>query len=603
MYQRLAGILAAVAGCACLTVVGPPPADAAGPSPQGPAVSVRGSAFVDERGREIVLRGFNVSGTAKLGEYGGLPFASAADARRSAIAMRRLTGANAVRFLLSWAAAEPAPGQLDEAYLASVTEQVGVFLDEGFFVALDYHQDLYSRYLFNSGSWYTGDGAPQWVVAAGGYPKESCGICVQWGQNIKQNAAFRDAISDFWHNRTLQTAAGPLGVQDAFLRQAERSLSFIRNRLGAEGFGRVIGVDPFNEPYAGNYDPGQTSEAWERDLLLPFHRRFRQVMDSAGWQDKAVFAEPGMFWNANLGFMKEPGGFTGAGQLGPRYVFSTHFYDQKALSGVFMWGKAGDGQYTQDFATVRDRAAALGTAAIVSEFGSPSAGSTSDKTPTVLKGMYQALDSAVAGANWWTSAARAAPVLSSTQWHWDIYSGRHHEPMNGNPAKVQTAGDAWNGEDFSVASSDDAGGVGVRVDARVLDRAYPAAVSGDTLAFTYEDRSRDGSATLTWNPIPAAMPSLAKVTGDGQYAVLAWRSTGGGAPTELALPASFPAAGTTVLSDVGPGQFADRRLILTAPAGVHYVFVTNGAAATAEVRAAAQQELARWAQKFAGQVR
>jgi hypothetical protein len=561
------------------------------PSPV--ALTVRGSSFVDDRGREVVLRGFNVSGTAKLAEYGGLPFASTADARRSALAMRRLTGANAVRFLLSWAAAEPVPGQLDQAYLGAVTAQVGAFLGEGFAVILDYHQDLYSRYLFNSGSWYTGDGAPQWVAAAGGYPKESCGVCVQWGQNITQNGAFRDAIADFWHNRTLQTAAGPIGVQDAFLRQAQGTLAYLKDHLGDQ-FAGVAGVDPFNEPYAGRYDAGQTADTWERDLLLPFHRRFRQVMDAAGWQDKAVFAEPGMFWNANLGFMKEPGGFTGAGQLGPRYVFNAHFYDQKALSGVFMWGKAHDGQYTQDFGSVRQRAAALGTAAIVSEFGSPVSGSTSDKTPSVLKGMYQGLDSAVAGADWWTSVAWPAPVLSSTQWQWDIYSGRHREAMNGNPAKIQTAGDAWNGEDFSVASADDAGNVQLRVDPRLLDRAYPAAVSGEILAFSYEDRSRDGSATLTWNPVPASLPNVAKVAGDGQYAVLVWRSAGGDAPTELQLPASFPAASTTVLSDVAGSVVTDRRLTVAAPAGVHYLFVTNAPPVPAEIRTAAQQELAAW---------
>src|SRR5690349_6449339 len=79
-------------------------------------ITVGGGQFVDERGREVVLRGFNVSGETKLAENGGLPFASTADAHRSAVAMRQLTGANAVRFLLSWAAAEPVRGQLDEGY-------------------------------------------------------------------------------------------------------------------------------------------------------------------------------------------------------------------------------------------------------------------------------------------------------------------------------------------------------------------------------------------------------------------------------------------------------------------------------------------------------
>jgi hypothetical protein len=183
-------------------------------------ITVQGGQFVDDHGREVVLRGFNVSGETKLAEYGGLPFAST-------------------------------PGQVDEAYLSRVTDQMRAFLDEGFAALPDYHQDLYSRSLFNPGSWYTGDGAPAWVVAAGQYPKEFCGICVQWGQNITQNAAVQNASYDFWHNR--------LGFQDAFLNQAERTLRYIRQHLTADQFARVVGFDPFNEPYAGRYDQGQDS--------------------------------------------------------------------------------------------------------------------------------------------------------------------------------------------------------------------------------------------------------------------------------------------------------------------------------------------------------
>src|SRR3954454_17600648 len=73
-------------------------------------LTVRGSAFVDEYGREVVLRGFNVSGEEKVAEKRFLPFANAADARRSAQSMRALTGANAVRFPIAWAGTQPVRG-------------------------------------------------------------------------------------------------------------------------------------------------------------------------------------------------------------------------------------------------------------------------------------------------------------------------------------------------------------------------------------------------------------------------------------------------------------------------------------------------------------
>ncbi|NUP16852.1 MAG: cellulase family glycosylhydrolase [Streptomyces sp.] len=601
-----------------LSVAGPTPATAA-PLPDSlwfdeTPLTVRNGRFVDGNGREVVLRGYNVSGETKLKENNGLPFASTADARKSATALRALGGGNSVRFLLSWAYAEPVRGQVDTAYLAKATDQMRAFLDAGIRVYPDFHQDLYSRWLFDTDSWYTGDGAPKWAVDLGDYPDEYCGICPFWGQNITSNEAVKQSTYDFWHNE--------YGLQDAFLDTAQKTMTYLRQNLTADRFAGIVGFDPWNEPHAGSYDSGQTSRNWEKDVLWPFYVKFRARMDAAGWQAKPAFVEPNLFWNANIDFQKEEGGLLDAGTLGPRFVFNTHFYDQKAISGVFMWGKAQDGQYTGDFGTVRDRASATGTAAIISEFGHPLTGSVSDKAPTVYKAMYQALDSRVKGASWWSNPAGSGPVLSGSQWQWDIYNGRHHELMNDNPDKVQTDGDAWNGEDLSAVRLDASGTPVLRQDARLLDRIYPSATSGSTLAFTYEDRSRDGSTTLTWNPVPGSLPNVAQLVGSGQYGLLLWRSDSGTAPTELHLPASFPAGSTTVVSDLGttyappsytsatpvgvaaePGGTGSRRLLLTdSDSGApHYALVTNGATApSTALLNAAKSELSAWAARSAG---
>ncbi|MFD5627696.1 endoglycosylceramidase [Streptomyces sp. NPDC127072] len=619
LRARLLGVLVLLTGF--VTAAGVQPA-AAAPLPDSlwfdasaaAALTVEDGRFTDGLGREVVLRGYNVSGETKLDENGGLPFASVADARKSATALRALGGGNSVRFLLSWARAEPVRGQVDTAYLAAATAQLGAFLDAGIRVYPDFHQDLYSRHLFNTGSWYTGDGAPKWAVDAGDYPQESCGICLFWGQNITQNEAVKQASHDFWHNAH--------GLQDAFLTTAQATMTYIRQHLTTEQFAGVAGFDPYNEPHAGSYDSGQTSRTWERDVLWPFHVRFRARMDAAGWQAKPAFVEPNLFWNANIDFQKQEGGLLDVGTLGSRYVFNTHFYDQKAISGVFMWGKAADGQYVTDFGKIRDRASATGTTAVVSEFGHPLTGSVSDKAPTVLKAMYQALDSRQPGSTWWSNPAASGPVLSGSQWQWDIYNGRHHEFMNGNPDKLRTTGDAWNDEDLSAVRLDDSGTAVLRQDARLLDRVYPSATAGTAVAFTYEDRSRDGSTTLTWNPVPSTLPSVSQLVGSGQYSLLVWRSDGTSTPTELHLPASFPTSSTTVVSDLGataappsytrttpiavapePGGTGSRRLLLTAPgtAAPHYALVTNGATApSTALLAAARAELASWAAaKFA----
>ena len=596
-----------------LTVAGAPSASAAtlpgslwfDESP----LTVQNGRFVDGNGREVVLRGYNVSGETKLEENSGLPFASVADAKKSATALRALGGGNSVRFLLSWAHAEPARGTVDTTYLAAATEQMRAFLDAGIRVYPDFHQDLYSRHLFNTGSWYTGDGAPKWAVALGGYPQESCGICLFWGQNITQNQAVTKAQYDFWHNT--------YGLQDAFLDTAQKTMAYVEQHVSDAEFAGVVGFDPYNEPYAGTYDSGQTSRTWEQNLLWPFYQKFRARMDAAGWQDKPALVEPNLFWNSNIDSQKQEGGLLDAGTLGPRYVFSTHFYDQKAISGILMWGNASDGQYATDFGTIRDRASAAGTAAMVSEYGHPLSGTVSGKAPTVLKAMYQALDSRLPGAGWWSNPASSGPVLSGSQWQWDIYNGRHHEVMNDNPDKVLTSGDAWNDEDLSAVNLSDSGAVTLRQDARLLDRVYPSATAGTTLAFTYEDRSRDGSTTLTWNPVPSSLPNVSQLVGSGQYGLQIWRSGSGSAPTELHLPASFPNATTTVVSDLGtayappsytsstpvavaaePGGTGSRRLLLTdTDSGVlHYALVTNGATTpSASLLSAARSELAAWA--------
>ncbi|RDG35171.1 cellulase family glycosylhydrolase [Streptomyces corynorhini] len=629
---RCAAALALLAAGA----VGGPPAEAADGAPlwfdgaTATGVTADGSRFTDGHGREVVLRGFNVSGETKLAENGGLPFADTADARASAAALRSLTGGNAVRFLLSWAHAEPEPGKVDTGYLDRATDQIEALLDAGLRVFPDFHQDLFSRHLFHRDSWYTGDGAPRWAVEAGGYPVESCGVCVLWGQNITQNQAVKNATRDFWHNRVLtvttDTGVRSVAVQDAFLDTAQRTMAHLAGRLTADRFAGIVGFDPYNEPYAGEYTAGQNSRGWERDVLLPFYARFRARMDLAGWRDKPLFAEPNMFWNANLDLARQEGGLLDAGTLGGRHVFNTHFYDQKAISGIFMWGKAEDGRYSADFGTVRDRATALGTPAIVSEFGHPLSGYTSDKAPTVDKAMYQALDSRLPGAAWWGAPARSGPVLSATQWQWDLYSGRHREAMNGNTGKIRTAGDAWNDEDLSAVALDSSGRAVLRQDARLLDRLYPGAVAGRTLAFSYEDRSRDGGTTLSWNRIPGTMPSTARLVGGGRYGVLVWRSEGATrAPTQLHLPSGFTASSVTVVSDLGavtgppeytargetadhpvatavePGTTDARRLLLSAPAASdaagtrHYALVADGTAApSAELREAARRELAAW---------
>jgi len=136
----------------------------------------RGTAFVDAAGREVILRGVNLGGDCKV-PYpdGGTHLPSDFSDHRSVsfvgrpfpleeadehLGRLRSWGFNALRLLTTWEAVEHAGlGQYDHAYLdffAEVCRRAG---ERGFWVFVDFHQDVWSRMT-------GGDGAPGWTFEA-----------------------------------------------------------------------------------------------------------------------------------------------------------------------------------------------------------------------------------------------------------------------------------------------------------------------------------------------------------------------------------------------------------------------------------------------------
>ena len=140
---------------------------------------IDGSAFKDNAGRTLLLRGINLSGSSKLptsppgGTYNlegfyehrdvsfvGRPFPL--DEADEHFGRLRAWGLTFLRFLVPWEAVEhTGPGHYDTAYLEylrAILEKANAY---GIHVMIDPHQDAWSR-------WTGGDGAPGWTLEAFG---------------------------------------------------------------------------------------------------------------------------------------------------------------------------------------------------------------------------------------------------------------------------------------------------------------------------------------------------------------------------------------------------------------------------------------------------
>lgn len=142
-------------------------------------LEIDGTAFRDEYGRHVILRGLNFGGDSKLpvtsdaGTWLPTDFAShravsfvgrpaPLEDIDSHFARMRHWGFNCLRFLTTWEAVEhQGPGHYDEAYLDYIAEVCARAGKHGLQVFIDFHQDVWSRM---SG----GDGAPGWTFEAAG---------------------------------------------------------------------------------------------------------------------------------------------------------------------------------------------------------------------------------------------------------------------------------------------------------------------------------------------------------------------------------------------------------------------------------------------------
>ncbi|GJM29092.1 MAG: hypothetical protein DHS20C17_17270 [Cyclobacteriaceae bacterium] len=189
------------------------------------SITVEGERFVDNWGREVILNGINVVNKSKEDGYmfeGGPDF----------YANLKKWGFNSIRFVIIWDGLEPEPGVYDEEYLKKIDQRINWAADQGLFVILDMHQDLFSvKY---------SDGAPEWATLDEGKPHLTGAI---WSDAYMLSEAVQTSFDNFWANKP---AVDGIGVQDHYANLWRHLAERYKDNKA------VIGFDLMNEPFPGS---------------------------------------------------------------------------------------------------------------------------------------------------------------------------------------------------------------------------------------------------------------------------------------------------------------------------------------------------------------
>ena len=489
--------------------------------------------YFDGLGREAYFRGWNVSGSVKLTSMGFKPFKNSLDAKKTFREMSEKSGANAVRFTISWEGVHSEVDKINQEYLEDITSQIREAIANNIYIILDYHQDLFSRYLFNSKSKTAGNGAPKFIIEGGSFPQKNCFICFQWAMNYVLHKGVTKAFRGFWDNSKIETSNGTRLMQDEFLWQLQKTLEHLKNNLTEEEFSYILGLDPFNEPMSGGRE-GLSLTDWNKEKLYPFYFKIRKIMNKSGWDLKTLFAEPVMDLGAKdpfyPEFLKNP----------PKegWAFNSHFYDVRQIK------KVENGAYIFKLDKIKEKAQSASLPPFLTEFGYWKENGRVKNHVRKINAIYQGMEiSKEKDSNF---AKFFSPLISGTQWNWDIYHNRHKENLNFTN-HIITDADAWNGENYSIVTDG-----GVRYDTPdrfIIERSFPKRCQGEILHFYYNAIPFDGrKELLKWGALKFLDSDKLHLS-NSRFSFLVFKEIKSEAPTEIFIPSHFNLNSTYLITE------------------------------------------------------
>jgi endoglycosylceramidase len=311
--------------------------------------------FWDLAGGEVILRGVNVAGSAKVPDF--LPLNDMND-----LDPLPDWGMNVIRLLFIWEAYETQEGVFDADYLAALTDIADAAGERGLRVILDFHQDGYSRFLANG----CGDGFPQWSIPPGlsQDSPDNGAECALWPALVLADADVHSAFSDFY--------ADTHGVRTAYLSLWSDLAAHFSTHPA------VIGYDLFNEPWG-----------WEATEISPLYEDAAAAIRTEH-PEAILFIE---------GHASTNNGITQTLLSKPTFdnvAYAPHFYEAAVL-GTHIWSGLSQG-VEHGFSTMTAKANDWKVPLFVGEFGTH--GDTVN-APAYLELHYDQLDAHLASAVQW----------------------------------------------------------------------------------------------------------------------------------------------------------------------------------------------------------
>ncbi|THV66465.1 glycoside hydrolase [Aureobasidium pullulans] len=277
---------------------------------------VDGTVFRDGHNREVTLHGINVAGDAKYPlnpdqcshvkekffdgddvSFVGRPF-SLEEAHTHFDRLKRW-GYNTIRYIYTWEAIEHAgPGKYDEEWIQHTIKVLRLAKEYGFYVFMDPHQDVWSRYT-------GGSGAPMWTIYACGlnpkafhqtqaafvqntWPNPADFPKMVWATNY-QRLACQTILTLFFAGKEFAPKAilDGVNIQDYLQGHFMGANKILAQRIKEAGdleHDVVIGWESMNEPNRG-YIGWEDLSKWPADQNLkkgPAPTAFQSMLTGLG---------------------------------------------------------------------------------------------------------------------------------------------------------------------------------------------------------------------------------------------------------------------------------------------------------------------------------